>query len=112
MHRQAAEPGYRADTRCEGRTTRRGRHDRRPRRSSTSFHQQDFDPCVLAEARWASETSISVCLPAQNEAPTVGRIVEEIRRDLVERRGLVDGVIVLDDGSTDATARVAREAGA
>jgi glucosyl-3-phosphoglycerate synthase len=76
------------------------------------FHHQDFDPCLLAEARWASGTSISVCLPAQNEAPTVGRIVEEIRRDLVERRGLVDEVIVLDDGSTDATARVAREAGA
>jgi glucosyl-3-phosphoglycerate synthase len=76
------------------------------------FHHQDFDPDLLAETRWASGKSISVCLPAQNEAPTVGSIVERIRRDLVERRGLVDEVIVLDDGSTDHTARVAGEAGA
>jgi glucosyl-3-phosphoglycerate synthase len=75
------------------------------------FHHQDFDPDLLAEARWSSGTSVSVCLPARNEAPTVGRIVEVIRRDLVER-GLVDEVIVLDDGSADATARVAGEAGA
>jgi hypothetical protein len=76
------------------------------------FHHQDFDPDLLAETRWALGKSISVCLPARNEAPTVGSIVERIRRDLVERRGLVDEVIVLDDGSTDHTARVAGEAGA
>jgi glucosyl-3-phosphoglycerate synthase len=73
---------------------------------------QDFDPDLLAEARWASGVTTSVCLPARNEAPTVGSIVEVIIRDLVDRRGLVDEVIVLDDGSTDATSRVASDAGA
>jgi glucosyl-3-phosphoglycerate synthase len=50
---------------------------------------------------------ISVCLPAWNEAATVGTIVETIRA--VE---IVDEVIVVDDASTDDTARVARDAGA
>lgn len=51
--------------------------------------------------------SISVCLPAWNEAETVGAIVEAVRH--VE---IVDEVVVVDDGSTDDTARVARAAGA
>jgi glucosyl-3-phosphoglycerate synthase len=50
---------------------------------------------------------ISVCLPARNEAETVGAIV-------AAAAGLatVDEVIVLDDGSTDDTATVAAAAGA
>ncbi len=55
---------------------------------------------------------ISVCLPARNEEATVGPIVAAVVRELVERRGDVDEVVVVDDGSTDATARAAAEAGA
>ena len=55
---------------------------------------------------------ISVCLPARNEEATVGRIVRAIRRELVERHPLVDEVLVIDDRSSDATAAVARAAGA
>jgi glucosyl-3-phosphoglycerate synthase len=51
--------------------------------------------------------AISVCLPAWNEAATVGAIVESVRRV-----GIVDEVLVIDDDSTDDTARVARDAGA
>lgn len=54
---------------------------------------------------------VTVCLPARNEAPTVGKIVRTIERDLV-RQGIVDEVLVVDDGSTDATAEVAISAGA
>jgi len=56
--------------------------------------------------------SISVVLPALNEAATVGRIVERIRRDLVERHRLVDELVVMDSGSTDQTIEVATAAGA
>lgn len=55
---------------------------------------------------------ISVVLPARNEEPTVGRIVESIRRDLVERVPLVDEIVVVDSRSNDATAAVAARAGA
>ena len=54
---------------------------------------------------------VSVCLPARDEAATVGRIVRTMGRDLVDR-GVVDEVLVVDDGSTDATADIARAAGA
>jgi glucosyl-3-phosphoglycerate synthase len=53
-----------------------------------------------------------VCLPARDEEATVGAIVTDLRSRLVERVGLVDEVLVVDDHSLDATAKVAEEAGA
>jgi glucosyl-3-phosphoglycerate synthase len=50
---------------------------------------------------------VSVCLPARNEASTIGAIVREaVRLDVVSE------VVVLDDGSSDATAEIAAGAGA
>jgi glucosyl-3-phosphoglycerate synthase len=51
--------------------------------------------------------TISVCLPARNEGPTIASIV----RDAVQCT-VVDEVVVIDDGSTDATAAMAADAGA
>jgi glucosyl-3-phosphoglycerate synthase len=65
---------------------------------------------MAAGDRWMSadaRPTISVCLPARNEAATVGAIVTEaVQLDLVSE------VVVLDDGSTDDTAAVAAAAGA
>ncbi|MEU0159296.1 glucosyl-3-phosphoglycerate synthase [Streptomyces sp. NPDC006261] len=68
----------------------------------------------LTEARNADphRTSVSVVLPALNEQATVGAIVATIRRELMEKVPLVDELVVIDSGSTDATAAVARAAGA
>jgi glucosyl-3-phosphoglycerate synthase len=55
---------------------------------------------------------ITVCIPARNEESTVGQIVREIARELMGPAGLIDELLVLDDRSTDATATVARRAGA
>lgn len=54
----------------------------------------------------------SVCLPARDEAATVGAIVTSIVEELVERRQLVDELVVVDDGSSDRTAAIAAAAGA
>ncbi|MFB8213198.1 MULTISPECIES: glucosyl-3-phosphoglycerate synthase [Streptomyces] len=68
----------------------------------------------LTDARDADphRTSVSVVLPALNEEATVGAIVATIRRELMEKVRLVDELVVIDSGSTDATAAVARAAGA
>lgn len=55
---------------------------------------------------------VSVCLPARDEEATIGPIVAAIREALMERAVLVDEIVVVDDGSRDDTARVARAAGA
>ena len=75
-----------------------------------TFHHAGFDPGALAAAK--GTTTVSVCLPARDEAATVGPIVAAIRAALVEDVPLVDDLVVIDDHSTDATAAVAAEAGA
>ena len=73
-------------------------------------HHTAFSAEALAALKDA--TTVSVCLPARDEARTVGRIVETIRAELVERVKLVDEIVVIDDRSSDATAGVAASAGA
>lgn len=55
---------------------------------------------------------VSLCIPCRNEAATIGPLVTLIGRHLTGPDGVVDELIVLDDGSTDATARRAADAGA
>ncbi|MEV6490929.1 glucosyl-3-phosphoglycerate synthase [Actinoplanes sp. NPDC051633] len=58
------------------------------------------------------DTTVSVVVPAHNEEATVGAIVATIRRNLMDRAGLVDEIIVVDSRSTDRTVDVAEAAGA
>ena len=57
---------------------------------------------------------VTVVIPARNEALTVAGVVRPLVRahGQAAGSGLVDEVIVVDDGSTDSTARVAARAGA
>lgn len=53
--------------------------------------------------------TVSVVLPALNEESTVGAVVASVRPLL---GSLVDELVVIDSGSTDRTAAIARQAGA
>jgi glucosyl-3-phosphoglycerate synthase len=77
------------------------------RRSSRSG---DWAVAELVAAKRGAR--VSVVIPARDEEATVGEIIRTIRRDLVETHQLVDEILVVDSRSTDATARVAAEAGA
>lgn len=57
-------------------------------------------------------TTVCVALPAKNEAPTIGSIVEQIRSELMDDVKLIDELLVIDDHSEDDTAAIARDAGA
>jgi glucosyl-3-phosphoglycerate synthase len=84
-----------------------------PSRSVTPIatrHYRDVPLRALVEAK--GDQIVSVCIPAHNEATTVGWVVRRLRRYLVDKLGLVDEVIVIDDHSSDGTGIVAADAGA
>lgn len=60
----------------------------------------------------ATGLRVSVCIPARNEAATVAGVVAPVVAAGVGAEPLVDEVIVVDDGSSDATGEVARALGA
>lgn len=75
-----------------------------------TYRAADFRPGDLVAAK--AGRRISVVLPARNEQSTVGAIVAALRSELVDRVPLIDELVVVDSHSTDATAHVARTAGA
>ena len=72
-----------------------------------SFDHADFPEESLAAH---GGPRVSVCLPAREEAATIGQIVTALvgLREL----GVIDEVVVVDADSEDATAALARDAGA
>jgi glucosyl-3-phosphoglycerate synthase len=71
-----------------------------------------IDVEALLRAKRRGGHRISVVLPARDEAATVGRLVADLHERWVRRVPLVDELLVMDSDSTDATAAVARAAGA
>jgi glucosyl-3-phosphoglycerate synthase len=68
--------------------------------------------CRWRLAELKGQTTVSVVVPAHNEAPTVGTIISALRRELVDEVPLVDDLVVVDSESCDDTALVAHRAGA
>ena len=71
-----------------------------------TFHHSAFPPERLALER---DATVSVCLPARDEAETIGPIVQALLPLIGV--GAIDQVVVLDD-STDGTGDIARALGA
>lgn len=78
--------------------------------ASRTYRGADYAAADLVAAK--AGRRISLVLPARNEETTVGVMVAAIRAALVDGVPLIDELVVIDSDSTDATARVAREAGA
>jgi glucosyl-3-phosphoglycerate synthase len=66
----------------------------------------------LLDAKAASGLSVSLVVPARNEAATVGAVVGRVREALMETTDLLDEIVVIDSDSTDDTYAVATDAGA
>lgn len=80
----------------------------------TAYAASDWTPAGLLELK--GDQRISVVIPAKNEQSTVGSVVQRLMGDFVspgvDGDALVDEVVVIDSDSTDATAEIARRAGA
>lgn len=74
-----------------------------------TYTREQFAVADLTRRKHAAGISVSVVLPARNEAQTVGAMVDAVTTLLGT---LVDEVVVIDGGSTDSTRRIATAAGA
>jgi glucosyl-3-phosphoglycerate synthase len=77
-----------------------------------SFYFPTCDWTIDSARASKAGSTISVCIPARDEGLTIGRIVDTVRGSLMGPDGLVDEIVVLDDRSSDDTARRASAAGA
>ena len=78
-----------------------------------NFHHAEFsDLDRLVALKERRGLTVSLVLPTLNEAETIGPIVSLARRELVERSGLVDELLVIDSASTDDTRTIAEGEGA
>lgn len=73
---------------------------------------RDHSLADLLEAKAATGHSVSLVVPARNEAATVGDVVGRVREALMETTDLLDEIVVIDSDSTDDTYAVAQDAGA
>jgi glucosyl-3-phosphoglycerate synthase len=73
-----------------------------------TFHHSSYPPERLARER--GERTVSVCLPARECARTVAEVVRALMG--LRQAGAIDEVVVVDAGSRDGTAELARSAGA
>lgn len=80
--------------------------------SGRTHHYSTFSARELTAEKQAQRTTISVVIPALNEAPTIANVVASLRSSLVDEHGLVDELVVVDADSSDNTAGLARAAGA
>ncbi|HEX2955915.1 MAG TPA: glucosyl-3-phosphoglycerate synthase [Chitinispirillaceae bacterium] len=78
-----------------------------------TFHYSRYsDVLALARMKEKASQTVSVVIPALNEASTVGTIVTAIKRCCIEEVSLIDEILVIDGGSSDATVAIAAESGA
>ncbi len=80
--------------------------------SARTRHHADFTADQLVAAKHERGWSVSVVIPARNEASTVGQVAGTLRQTLITDTDLLDEILVIDADSTDGTGDVARASGA
>jgi glucosyl-3-phosphoglycerate synthase len=80
--------------------------------AENTFHRKEFDePKKLLELKEKQGLTISLGLPALNEAETVGNIIRTVKAKLLDEFPLLNEIVLIDSGSTDDTARIAQDLG-
>lgn len=80
--------------------------------AENTFHRKEFnDLQKLLELKEEQGLTISLGLPALNEAETVGDIIRTIKEELFDKFPLLDEIVLIDSGSTDDTVKIAEDLG-
>ena len=80
--------------------------------AENTFHRGEFnDLQKLMDLKLEQGLTVSLGLPALNEAETVGNIVSIIKKALVDEVPLLDEIVLIDSRSTDDTVAIARDLG-
>jgi glucosyl-3-phosphoglycerate synthase len=81
--------------------------------AESNYHHSEFaDLERLVALKEKHGLTISAVLPTLNEAATIGPIVRQARRELVEKHRLIDELLVIDSDSEDDTRQIAADQGA
>ena len=80
--------------------------------AENTFHADEFsDLKQLMALKEKSGQTISLALPALNEEQTVARVIQTIKRSLMDEVPLLDEIVLIDSNSSDRTREIARELG-
>src|SRR6266513_2433552 len=80
--------------------------------AENTFHRQEFaDLTKLVDLKQKQRLTISLGLPALNEAETVGGIIRLIKKKLYDEIPVLDEIVLIDSGSTDETVKIAEDIG-
>lgn len=80
--------------------------------AENTYHSREFSELnQLIALKRDQNLSISLGLPALNEAETVGNVIQTIKTTLMENVPLLDEIVLFDSGSIDYTREIALELG-
>jgi len=80
--------------------------------AENTFHRKEFhDLKKLVELKERQGLSVSLGLPALDEAETVGSIIRTFKEKLFDEAPLLDEIALIDSGSTDETVKIAQDLG-
>src|SRR6266850_964977 len=80
--------------------------------AENTFHRQEFgDLAKLVDLKNKQNLTISLGLPALNEAETIGNIARTIKHKLFDEYPLLDEIVLIDSDSSDDTVKIAEDIG-
>jgi glucosyl-3-phosphoglycerate synthase len=80
--------------------------------ASNTFTSEEFaDLDLLVRWKRARGHTISLALPALNEAETAGNIISTLKQALMDDVPLLDEIVLIDSNSTDGTRQIAADLG-
>ena len=80
--------------------------------AENTFHADEFkDLRQLMKLKEKQGSAISLALPSLNEEKTVGKVINTIKKALMDDVPLLDEILLIDSDSTDRTREIAKELG-